>query len=325
MKGVVDITLTLLCLSSHSPYAVLPFSLFCISNQFRTVLGQLQPREVVYPLNSLSIMTLHVLRTDLTTDVLKNELALGSEFWNDSMTIREITKAKYFDMNVCEEESKSNMHDGEYAHWPTTIVEHIHAHANLAVSALGGIVFYLRRMMHDTKLLSMKLFAAYEQVQGGAAADILVLDGQTLANLEVLRNQEGGTEGTLFKYIDHCTSAFGRRMLRDWLVRPLATATKINERIDAVEYLMNNVEAIKSIQRILSSLPDIERLLARVHANGLKQHITPIMYYNVDKVKLEVFLKVLKAFDKAMEISKVLEGKDLTDIAMRLKKLITPV
>ena len=32
----------------------------------------------------------------------------------------------------------------------------------------------------------------------------LALDGQTLANLEVLENGMGGTEGTLLRYLDHC-------------------------------------------------------------------------------------------------------------------------
>ena len=33
---------------------------------------------------------------------------------------------------------------------------------------------------------------------------MLALDGQTLANLEVLENGAGGSEGTLLRHLDHC-------------------------------------------------------------------------------------------------------------------------
>lgn len=68
----------------------------------------------------------------------------------------------------------------------------------------------------------------------------LVLDGQTLQNLEVLENQDGGREGTLVQHVDHCVTAFGSRLMRRWLARPLASIGELNARLDAVEELMRD-------------------------------------------------------------------------------------
>ena len=46
--------------------------------------------------------------------------------------------------------------------------------------------------------------------------------------------------------MDKCVTAFGRRLLRNWLTRPLAQISAINERLNAVEDLMNNEEVTQS-------------------------------------------------------------------------------
>lgn len=48
------------------------------------------------------------------------------------------------------------------------------------------------------------------------------LNGNTLANLEILRNQTDFKEtGSLLSVLDHCKTAFGRRLLRKWVSKPL--------------------------------------------------------------------------------------------------------
>ena len=43
----------------------------------------------------------------------------------------------------------------------------------------------------------------------------LVLDGQTLVNLEVLQNtRDGGIDGTLLKFLDHTVTPFGKRLFK---------------------------------------------------------------------------------------------------------------
>ena len=79
-------------------------------------------------------------------------------------------------------------------------------------------MWYLRRLLLDDELLSLGLMSIYDPSSAEESAS-LVLDGQTLLNLEVLENSEHGSEGTLLKHVDHCVTAFGRRLLRTWISR----------------------------------------------------------------------------------------------------------
>ncbi len=54
----------------------------------------------------------------------------------------------------------------------------------------------------------------------------------------MLENQDGGSSGTLVSVLDHCSTPFGRRRLRQWLTRPLFSVDEIVRRQDAVEALM---------------------------------------------------------------------------------------
>lgn len=50
------------------------------------------------------------------------------------------------------------------------------------------------------------------------------LNGNTLANLEILRNDTDYKErGSLLSILDHCKTPFGRRLLRRWVSRPLVS------------------------------------------------------------------------------------------------------
>jgi DNA mismatch repair ATPase MutS len=42
----------------------------------------------------------------------------------------------------------------------------------------------------------------------------LILDGQTLKNLDILQNSTGSLDGSLLKLMDHTVTPFGKRMFR---------------------------------------------------------------------------------------------------------------
>lgn len=50
----------------------------------------------------------------------------------------------------------------------------------------------------------------------------MMLNANTLNNLEVYRNSDnGGQKGSLLWLLDHCTTRMGKRLLREWVGRPL--------------------------------------------------------------------------------------------------------
>ena len=73
----------------------------------------------------------------------------------------------------------------------------------------------------------MRNFNVYDPMKRGEG---LVLDGQTLAHIEVLRNSQGGTEGTLLQLLSRCVTPFGKRLFKVWLCAPLRDVQAINDR-----------------------------------------------------------------------------------------------
>eukprot|EP00951_Prasinocladus_malaysianus_P032792 scaffold320973_cov46-Prasinocladus_malaysianus.AAC.1 len=69
---------------------------------------------------------------------------------------------------------------------------------------------------------------------------------------QILENAEGGTAGTLITALDNCATPCGRRLLRQWLLRPLGRVSDIEARQDAVEDLISAAaEAAGDARRLM--------------------------------------------------------------------------
>jgi DNA mismatch repair protein MutS len=102
-----------------------------------------------------------------------------------------------------------------------------------------------------------------------AAAGALVLDAVTLRALEIERPlRGGGVEGSLLGvFLGHagcCRTPMGRRLLRDWLVRPLSDLAAIRARQDVVGFLCEERRAAEAIGQLLSKIQDVARIAGRV-------------------------------------------------------------
>ncbi|KAJ2336890.1 DNA mismatch repair protein msh6, partial [Coemansia sp. RSA 2681] len=156
---------------------------------------------------------------------------------------------------------------------------------SLALTAVGGLLSYLRTLKLDKDLASLGNFSAYSPLQRSTA---LVLDGPTISNLDLfsVSSEDGGSnpiataatrgnsstniEGTLFALLNHARTSFGRRLLSRWVCHPLRHAAAINARLDAVELLMADSELSESVSTTLRALPDLERGLSRIHSGRCK-------------------------------------------------------
>jgi DNA mismatch repair protein MSH6 len=100
---------------------------------------------------------------------------------------------------------------------------------------------YLQTLNLRQDLLTQRNFNIYDPIREG---NRLILDGLTLGHMEVLVNNEGGTEGTLLELLQNCATPFGKlarlvtnradwtgkRLFRIWLECPLREARAINDR-----------------------------------------------------------------------------------------------
>ncbi len=125
-----------------------------------------------------------------------------------------------------------------------------------AVAAAGALVHYLRETQRG-RLTHVRGIAFRE------AADALVIDPLTLGHLEVVRSAEGGRSGSLYAEMDFAVTVMGSRLLRSWLLRPLANLERVRNRLDAVEELAFRSTERAKLREALKSVQDIERLVAR--------------------------------------------------------------
>ena len=89
--------------------------------------------------------------------------------------------------------------------------------------------------------------------------------------MQVLENSTGGTAGTLLAAVDNCATPAGRRLLRQWLVRPLARVSAIVARQDAVAALMGPAQDAAGRARKQFSGP-WRTPLARGRGGGVAGH-----------------------------------------------------
>src|SRR5688572_4912506 len=99
------------------------------------------------------------------------------------------------------------------------------------------------------------------------------LDEMTRRNLELIDalrpdlGNKGGRAATLIEVLDETLTGMGARLLRQWLLRPLANAEAIWRRQEAVAELFENAVLRRAVRAELKDVRDLGRLAAKA-ANG---------------------------------------------------------
>ena len=94
----------------------------------------------------------------------------------------------------------------------------------------------------------------------------MFLDQWTRRNLELtesLRGQ-GKKGGTLLSVLDLTQTAFGGRLLKHWIDKPLLLQDEIDRRLNAVEELTTDSFLRKDLSKLFSEVYDLERLMGKV-------------------------------------------------------------
>ncbi|KLT40648.1 putative mismatch repair-related protein [Cutaneotrichosporon oleaginosum] len=221
--------------------------------RLETMFRQIRPKELVFAKGNLSVPTTRLLRNILPASTLWQSFKLGKEFMSKEDAVEALREIF----------SSDGSGDPELPEAITAMMDQ-----PLAMEALGGMIFYLRSLNLDKDLISQKNFNIYDPIRNGKS---LVLDGQTLAHMEVLMNNEGTEAGTLLSLLQRCLTPFGKRLFRIWLTAPLRDVKAINERLDAVDDLIANPAFTGQFTQLVRGLPDLERLVSRIHAGSIRQ------------------------------------------------------
>ncbi len=93
----------------------------------------------------------------------------------------------------------------------------------------------------------------------------MVLDSTARRNLEITVNaRDGSTRATLLKVMDKTRTSMGARQLRRWLEQPLRDEKEINNRLDAVEELINASRIRSNLDGLIGCVKDLERLCTKL-------------------------------------------------------------
>ena len=127
-----------------------------------------------------------------------------------------------------------------------------------ADNAIDNILKYLKETQKQdiTHLSEVKVLHV---------GDVMCLDKATVKNLEITETLfERKTQGSLLGVLDYCKTAMGSRKMKSWLKEPLLKKNQIQERLDAVDCLVNDVILRNNIKEELKPIYDLERLSSRV-------------------------------------------------------------
>lgn len=179
------------------------------------------------------------------------------------------------------------------------------------IVAVGVVLSYIEetQKIADAHTKEIKVYSKEEYLE---------LDLNTRRNLELtesMRNKE--KRGSLLWVLDKTRTSMGARLLRTWILRPLINPVEINNRQNAVSEILKNQRAQDELSELLSSVLDLERLVARAiygsaNAKDLRaicnsMLVLPEIKSIISNFNGNAFDNINKSFDTLEDISELLD------------------
>ena len=298
----------------------------------KTLLTRLKPLEVVYINGNLSQYTLDLCKnlsnrpslnpiySNVGEKKLEDILAkIGTYFenedeWPESLeTMRDMLESPIEKLKKLKNGEVRKKKEEELPFYST-------------LQSISICIDFLERALLADTVFKMGNFLPYDVALEKKSS--LYLDSQALESLEIFEikyelSRSETSVGSLFNYMDKTATDFGRRMLRKWMACPLLDPEKINERLDAVEDLMENEELLDLFQGALSKLPDLERMINKVYNLSNKRRMSAVYFEDFAKNRLKDFLSFLNELEGIDKIIQTFQGQSAKIKSRRLKQLIS--
>ena len=129
---------------------------------------------------------------------------------------------------------------------------------NAGIAAAGGILSYIienqkSRLDHVTR------------IRRRDSNDFLALDPTTQRNLELINPlNDRNLKSTLLSVLDQTRTAMGGRLLKQWLLHPLAHIVPIKLRLSAVNEFLEEDSLRLAVRDILKRIGDMERMVSKI-------------------------------------------------------------
>ncbi len=125
------------------------------------------------------------------------------------------------------------------------------------LAAIGAVLKYI-------ELTQMGAAPVLRAPKRSGSDCILLIDAASRASLELVRSASGEKQGSLLAAIDRTLTGAGARELAARLASPLRDVVRINSRLDAVGYLIDQENLRSDLRAALRLAPDIARAISRL-------------------------------------------------------------
>jgi DNA mismatch repair protein MutS len=129
------------------------------------------------------------------------------------------------------------------------------------IIAAGAVLYYLDITQHE-QLGHITTLSRIEENR------YVWLDKFTIKNLELFHSPYEGAR-TLIDVLDRTISPMGGRLLKRWISLPLNDMQPANDRLDIVQYLIENPSVKDDISHLIRQVGDLERLTSKVAVNRI--------------------------------------------------------
>lgn len=125
----------------------------------------------------------------------------------------------------------------------------------LGIVAAGAALYYLDITQHN----NIKHLSSISRIDEDK---YVWLDKFTIRNLELFYSVNEGAK-TLVDIIDKTVSPMGGRLLKKWISLPLKDEKPIAERLNVVEYFINNNDSADLLRDSIREMGDLERIISK--------------------------------------------------------------
>ncbi|KHJ98645.1 MutS domain V protein [Oesophagostomum dentatum] len=289
------------------------------SSYLRTIIANFTPVQVLFERGHLSSHCKTILNGMLST-VQKEGLTPRKQFLEADETVKILCDEKYLGANQGEwPEVLRDMLD------PDSVVAKPSLSSTLALSALGAVLHYLQRCLIDVDMVTMRDFNLLKPMDEDVQRKTnerewmnrqMILDGITLDNLNLVPGDHSDVQSaslSLYSTVNKCQTPFGKRLLRQWICAPTCDLNELKARQEAVEWLMSPPAArfAEKASELLRKVPDLERLLQKIHTLGLKYRAEShpdsraVMFEaaNYNKRKIKDLINTLAGFQSCYDLT----------------------
>ncbi len=128
----------------------------------------------------------------------------------------------------------------------------------LSIRASGVVIQYLK----ETQPAALKLIYGLSAYK---LSEFMTLDAATRRNLELMQTiRSGKVQGSLLGILDRTVTPMGKRLIRQWVGKPLLSVDKIQQRQSGVSCFFDDGMVRAEFREALKPINDLERLINRI-------------------------------------------------------------